>query len=66
MATFITITVETPNPINNSVSGRKRKKILVLFKAVNFLVLQGQYGARGSVVAKALRYKPEGSGFETR
>jgi hypothetical protein len=24
------------------------------------------YGARGSVVVKALCYKPEGSGFETR
>jgi hypothetical protein len=24
------------------------------------------YGARGSVVVKALRYKPEGHGFETR
>jgi hypothetical protein len=26
----------------------------------------GKYGARGCIVVKALRYKPEGSEFETR
>jgi hypothetical protein len=30
------------------------------------LVLYGQVGVRGSVVVKALCYKPEGRGFETR
>jgi hypothetical protein len=39
---------------------------LILFSAFIFETLQIGKGARGSVVVKALCYKPEGRGFETR
>jgi hypothetical protein len=37
-----------------------------LRKIAKFQTVAGITGARGSVVVEALRYKPEGRGFETR
>jgi hypothetical protein len=34
--------------------------------SANYLTIIAGMGARGSLVVKALCYKPEGSGFETR
>jgi hypothetical protein len=33
---------------------------------VNFMISMGVLWARGGVVVKALRYKPEGHGFDSR
>jgi hypothetical protein len=51
---------EMANFMNNE-PVRIRKQMIVVY----FLTLY-KLGARGSVVVKALCYKPEGRGFETR
>jgi hypothetical protein len=38
----------------------------LLFNTLEIMILLNMQGARGSLVVKALDYKPEGHGFETR
>ena len=44
----------------------KNKVASLLYCAVDWSSLHAKSGARGSVVFKALRYKPAGRGFDSR
>jgi hypothetical protein len=45
---------------------QKANEIILFFNSILFAIYTSIFGARGSLVVKALGYKPEGRGFETR
>jgi hypothetical protein len=49
----------------NILDRKHQKKIQNFAGALKFATVSVEVGARGSVVVKALCYKPEGRGFET-
>jgi hypothetical protein len=60
---------DTCEYIDSAVAESRNGEILqfgVFFKSHLFAICTSTIGARGSVVVKALFYKPEGRGFDSR